>query len=198
MKHDEAKNLINKTFPNPRPFLGKSLSVASPPSPAWKALYWKRLFTDSKNEWKSTTNNKNTPRRKNADVIFPPFRINQIVSIFRNRSIAKSLRRPKFRRIDAMRKLNHHMITIASVDGGALCAAELAAHWLNLIIAEVRRKAWIESHTNEKANYPWKCRNSERSHADRVFISPTSSAFAKDTTTSPNLLRLCRTKILGK
>lgn len=49
-----------------------------------------------------------------VDVIFPPFQINQIVSIFRNRSAAKALRRPNSpSEIDVIRKLNHHMITIA-------------------------------------------------------------------------------------
>lgn len=60
---------------------------------------------------------------EHCDVIFPPFRINQIVSIFRNRFDANALRRPKIsKEIDVIRKLNHHVITIGKVwlDRGTL------------------------------------------------------------------------------
>lgn len=60
-----------------------------------KSAYWKYIY------WK-TSANRGRKRLHNDDVIFPPFRINQIVSIFCNRfpqSVEEAAKKKEFRRL---------------------------------------------------------------------------------------------------
>lgn len=120
---DEGGKLIKKTFC--LPFHGNL-----------KKSLIENIFTD----WAEKANK--TTFVVNDDVIFPPFQINQmIVSIFRNRFIAKSLRRPNSRRDWCDKKIESSHDLTNQTEG----VRRWLVHCMNLI----RRKQTNESNRIE-------------------------------------------------